>query len=289
MFMRNTCFLRFILLCCFLSCFACELQCAQRCGTVASLDEDSSFYPHFSDNPAITEPMHQLMDPYLLPMDHSMKVVLDDIFARSRVVENDQSLVAAGFTILFSQKRSLIRVVKHPRIQGYLLKMYLDSDAAKLKEEAGWERLAMRCAIAEKIKNFIAQDGIKSFVVADKWLYPLPVLQNCRPEQQLVVLLVKDMDIYNRVESGFAWKAVPNRAMVKELYTVLAHGYGSAALDKNVPYTKSGTFAFIDTEYKKGKKVSLRQPRNYLSTEMQAYWDTLALKEPAKETADANV
>jgi hypothetical protein len=47
-------------------------------------------YPHFTDNPLLSEKMKHLMFPYLLPLNHPLKKVLDSIFIHphSRVIAN---------------------------------------------------------------------------------------------------------------------------------------------------------------------------------------------------------
>ncbi len=241
----------------------------------APLEASSSFYPSFSDNPTLALQMRQLMRPYLLPMTHPIKPILDALFQKSRVIDSEKGLIDAGFTVLFSQPRSFIRVVKHPSLPGYLLKIYLDTDTNRLEGEAGWERLTKRCIIAEKIRNIIEYHGVKTLVVPEKWIYPLPVPQQPQQGQQPVILIVKDMNICNREETKVAWKTKATATTIKELFTVLSYGYGSASLSNNIPYTKSGTFAFIDTEFKNGKMVSIERPKKYFSPEMQAYWQEL--------------
>lgn len=232
------------------------------------------FYPNFSNNRALTAQMRQIMQPYLFPLDHPKKSILDRIFSRSRVIENDESLRKAGFTILFSQKKSFIRVVKHPRLKGYLIKLYPHTEKRIRKGNSGWKRLAIRCIVAKKIKTIIAQHKIKNFVVADKWIYPLPIPKTRKKHLQPVVLVVKDMNIYNREESAAAWRTKVSRSVVKELYAIFKRGYGSTYLHANLPYTKSGKFAFIDTEFDK-RVIALNHARRYFSPNMRRYWDSL--------------
>lgn len=233
------------------------------------------WYPNFSDNSAFSPHMRQQMAPYLLPLDHPLKPVVDSIFSRSRVIKNEDTLQKAGFTILFSQKISRIIVASHPKVKGYLFKIYLDSRNVRKGGKVGWQLLTTRCMVAEKIRHIIAQKHIRHFTVADKWLYPLPT-GHSGSHQEPVVLLVKDMHIHNRRESEKAWREGATKAQLQELYAILSQGYGSACLPKNVPYTKDGTFAFIDTEYNK-RKIPLHHVLKYTSKKMGAYWRRLVL------------
>lgn len=266
------------LLCCLLlsslCCYGYEPQEPQGYESYAILEASSGFYPNFSDNPDLTLEMRQLMRPYLIPLTHPAKPSLDALF-KSRIIDTEKELTDAGFTILFSQPRSLIRVAKHPNLPGYLLKIYLDSDTPRLGGEAGWRQLTTRCIIAEKIRNIIEYHKVENLVVPEKWIYPLPGAATAQKGQQPVILVVRDMNISNREETKVAWKTKATATTIKELFTVLLYGYGSASLANNIPYTQSGKFAFIDTEFKNGKTVSIVRPKKYFSPEMQTYWERL--------------
>jgi hypothetical protein len=231
-------------------------------------------YPHFTRNPCLSKHMKKLMAPHLLPKSHPTKKVLDKIFSRSRVITNKKTLRKAGFKILFSQHKSFVQVVSHPRLKGYLLKLYLDSDRRVRKGPAAWKRLTVRCIVAKKIKRIIAKRKVHTFVVADKWLYPLPAPKHRNPHKHPVVLIVKDMKIYNRRESGRAWRKKASWSTIKGLYKIFSRGYGSAFLSGNVPYTKKHKFAFIDTEFDK-RKIPMRHAYRRLSPRMWKYWKSL--------------
>ena len=218
--------------------------------------------------------MKQLMAPYLLPETHPTKPILDSIFTSSDVIKNDTTLINAGFKILFSQKKSFIRVVSHPLLEGYLLKLYPNSERRIEKGPAGWKRLTVRCIVAEKIKRIIKEKKVHTFVVADKWLYPLPVPKHRNSKQQPIVLIVKNMNIFGRRESNIAWKTKASWSTIKGLYQIFSRGYGSAFLSGNLPYTKDHKFAFIDTEYDK-RKISMRNARRRFSPKMRKYWNSL--------------
>ena len=236
-------------------------------------------YPNFSDNPRFTEHMRRRIAPYLLPLDSPLKPILDEIFAHPGVIKNTGSLQRAGFRILFLQERSFIVVAKHPKVQGYLFKIYLDSKNIHKDGMAGWELLTTRCVVARKIKTIIHRNKLRHFTVADKWLYPLPLPKRRHVRAESVVLLAKDMQIYNRQASKRVWTTCATYRILKELYTVLGRGYGSAFLSGNIPYTKSGKFAFIDTEYNK-RQIPLRKAKFFLSPLMQNCWDHIIQKSP---------
>ena len=237
---------------------------------------DGPFYPNFTYNPLITEHMKRKMAHYLLPMDHPARAALDTIFSKSGVIKNSKSVRKAGFKILFSQKKSHIRVLRHPRLRGYLLKVYLDTERNIPRGMPGWKRLTMRCVVAEKIKSIIAHHGFTSFIVADKWIYPIPAdgLGSGSSRPQPVVLLVRDMRVYNTRNSARAWREKAGYETIRELFEIFKRGYGSAFLVGNLPYTHSGRFAFIDTEFGKRKLPMIHLAR-YFSPRMRNYWWSL--------------
>lgn len=240
--------------------------------------EDKFFgahYPHLYDNPILTPEMRDRIAPHLLPLRHKMKPVLDAIFSTSRAIENEDSLAAAGFITLHSKQSSFVKVLKHPEVPGYLFKIYMDTETRLKQDKPGWEWLTQRCEGAKRIRDFIKNKKIKHFSVPDKWLYLLPIDPPTKgPIHQPVVLLVTDMNLVSKPEILEAWKTVPTREYLDELYYILSHGCGSRFLSSNIPYTKSGKFAFIDTEYP-DRKITLWKVKEFLSDEMQLYWDEL--------------
>ena len=244
---------------------------------------DEPYYPNFTYNPALTDRMKRLMAPYLLPIDHPARGAMGVIFSRPGVIKNDASVKSAGFKILHKQPKSHICVLKHPLLKGYLLKVYLDCEKRIPRGMSAWKRLTMRCIVAEKVKSVIEKRGITNFIVADKWVYPIPTEQVLKG--QPVVLLVKDMQIFNSGGSAKAWRSRATRQTIRELFEIFRRGYGSAFLVGNLPYTHSGRFAFIDTEFGKRRLPMVRLSR-YFSPSMRKYW--LSLLKASKTSYRAN-
>jgi hypothetical protein len=85
-------------------------------------------YPDFKTNPYLDHEIKDSIKKYLLPVDHPAKGILDAIFLSSRAIRDEQALLDAGFVILFSQETSYIKVVSHPLLPGYVMKLNLDSE-----------------------------------------------------------------------------------------------------------------------------------------------------------------
>lgn len=235
---------------------------------------DKATYRNFTNNPRLTKCMKRFIAPHLLPEDHPAKTAMDEIFAKSGVIRNEKTVQKAGFKIFKSQKKSFIRVLKHPLLEGYLLKVYLDTENNIPRGSPGWKRLTMRCVVAKKIKEIIERHNIKRFIVADKWVYPLPQSKSTPRSAQPLVLLVKDMQIFNTRDSKKAWMKKAGYRTVRELYTIFSRGYGSAFLAGNLPYTHSGKFAFIDTEFGK-RHLPMDRLQRHFAPNVRRYWQSL--------------
>lgn len=233
-------------------------------------------YPNFDGNPLFTSHMRKRMKPFLLPLNHPLKVKLDAIFSRSRVIANEESFVAAGFETLSIRPVSYVRLAKHPKIPGYLFKLFLDTELRQKDEKPGWHWLANRCEGARNVRNLIKKKKLKHFAVPDKWLYPLSYSKSIQGSKQPVILIVEDMNLTSHQESCEAWHNLVTRECVEELYCILSHGYSSCFLVENIPYSKRKKFACIDTEHPK-RNMRKRYPKvgEYLSPEMGAYWKKL--------------
>lgn len=235
-------------------------------------------YPQFDDNPFLTEEMRVRMKPFLLPLTHVSKPVLDKIFGARRVTQDEAALEQAGFKILFSQKVSYIKVISHPQLPRYLIKLYLDNDLRIKREQPGWKWLAQRPDSARQLQSLIKKHKIRQFVVPDKWIYPLPAHTSPpnTPEyvRQPVVLFVQRMPVVNSTETRKAWQTKIRKKHLHELYILISEGYETAYIAGNMPYCGHGKFAYVDTEYDK-RPADYNKVRPYLSPKMNAYWDQL--------------
>lgn len=216
--------------------------------------------------------------PYLLPSDHPLQKKLKTLFPSAQVIQNQKAFEKAGFVILHSQKSSFIQVAYHPSLPKWIFKFYFLSEtrrrSAETMSEQDW--LVQRCMGAEVVRNVIAKNHFRHFSVPNKWLYELP--QSSQDGSKRVFVLVENnMNVLSPKVSREAWKTVITPEYLNELYTIVKAGCGSLYLHHNIPYTKSGTFSFIDTEYPH-RTLSLEHVANYLSPEMAAYWNRLISK-----------
>lgn len=200
---------------------------------------------------------------YTMQERHPLYAIANRLFASSKTLESLKSFKEAGFKVLEIRPSTLV-LAKHPGLPGFLIKVYLHSSVRT--EEEKWTNLINRCRGAENIRRLIQREKLRYFTVPDKWLY---ITEEGDP-----VLIVTYMDIVSKEESKYVWKNSITKEHLKELYTIISHGYASTLLPHNIPYTRSGVFACIDTE------VPQRVPRYshakaHLSSKMGQYWDKL--------------
>jgi hypothetical protein len=216
---------------------------------------------------------------YLLPPDKPIKDCMDVLFLGSRITQDGERFIKAGFLPLFIQPRSFIIVARHKVLPGYLVKLQLDTELRLKSNKPHWEWFIRRCEGAERIQHIIDAHQIEHFIVAKKWIYPLPLEPASEYDQKLILVLVEDMQLVSKKDNLLAWKTQITKEHLDELYFLFSEAYATSFRADNIVYTKAGKFAFIDTEYwSKESKSKYASIRKCLNPEMQAYWDILTRK-----------
>lgn len=232
---------------------------------------------NFENNKLIPERIKDYMRPYVLPDTHPMKAVMDSIF-KDRVTYNEKIFIAAGFKIISKRPRSYVYVAKHPKLSGYLVKAYMDTEKRLKRYIDSWNWLVKRCQGAAKIRAIIKKYHFKYFRVADKWLYALPDKRlppkDDKHKFHYAVLLAQDMNLIDYDENVKKWKTEVTKEILKELYYIITYAKGSSYRPDNICFTKEGDLAFIDTEYP-SQGPDYYSIRHYLSANMRKYWDGL--------------
>jgi len=213
------------------------------------------------------------MEPYLLPSTHPAKDALGILFSRPDVIDNDGTFHAAGFEIRFKKLRSLMRVAAHPALPDYVFKVYfVDERQCEREKPRGWSGFARRCRNAERICKIIRENGLQYFQVPRKWLFILPTRHpTCSPDDQPVILVAERQDLISRNENERAWLNAIGERHLEELHTIIRAAGGSSYRPDNIPLTKQGKFAFIDTEHA-GGQANYDSVSQYLSPRMRQYW-----------------
>lgn len=233
----------------------------------------SFIFVHGSLN-AVSPQILEKVRPYLLPDNHPTKKILDHLFA-NRPLLNEKIFQKNGFQ--YHPRREpekQLLCAKHPKLKGYLIKTYLDTQLTIGKEERNW---MLRIQGAEQIRSSIARHGYqKLFKVPRKWIYLLP--DNPSPPRRRFVLIVEDMQVLEMPENIEAYFFKMSRAKLDALYVLLTenHLIDSLYID-NIPFCRDGKIAFIDTEHFNVTDVPLRLHRIHprLCPPLAKYWSNL--------------
>ena len=201
------------------------------------------------------------LDAYTMPAHHPFYAKLERIFASSKTLDSERNFLKAGFTIL-QLRDPMFVIAMHPELPGHLVKVHLR--ASHRSPQSRWNNLITRCKNAAKLKGVIEKENIRYFTVPDKCIYTT--------RHQDPVLIVTRMNIVSARETKHAWLKHAKRKHIKELHCIISNGCGSSKLVENLPYTREGVFACIDTEK---PSQGDRYIKKYLSKDMCLYWDEL--------------
>lgn len=220
-------------------------------------------------------------DDFLMADDHPAKAALDEIFSEKHVLASLKAMKSAGFIAPYLRPKQLVIGI-HPKLKGYLLKLYLDVTA--IDEDAEWVK---RINGALLIHKAIVQHGYQSImVVPKKWIYRLPTQHmpakglHIAPKRS--VLVVEDMHLVGLEENSYFYKNEITYAHLDALIRILIECRLIDSLTiQNIPLTHKGQIAFIDTELA-GKSLSIwlriRKFGKNLSPEKEMYWEKLIRK-----------
>lgn len=236
-------------------------------------------YSSFSDYPYNSHvPIETWLElkPYFLPLNHPIKKKLDYLFQDKRVTLSEETFVEAGFSITRLNRPINAIVTGHEALKGYLLKVYLDSQLA-LPEWHLWMR---RIKGVKVIQQCLNKHGFTQFILPKKWIYPLPA----EPSPPLsegynrknFILVVEDMHILNHKENAKAYQEKMTRRLLNALYTVMLEcQLTDCVWIGNMPFTRKGKIAFIDTELFHNGIPNFQRFKKYLSPPMQKHLDEL--------------
>lgn len=232
--------------------------------------------PNVEDNPHISADAKKKMHPYLLPLSHPARPILDSLCKAKRITTDRKTFAHAGFETIAKRPRSYIRVASHPHLRHFLVKVYLDTVLRKKQKKESWEWLVLRCRGADQVHSVIKKKKIKHFIVAKKWIYCFPAEPSPPRDdlhtRHLALLVVTDMNLVSKEQNLNAWKHEITHEHLDELYHIISRAKGSSYRPDNITYTQKRKFAFIDTEYP-GKGPDFKSIRHYLNDEMREYWD----------------
>lgn len=227
------------------------------------------------------------IDPYLMPENHPAKPILDEIFSKSRAILNMKSMVKAGFIDPYPRKFTRLVVTKHPLLEGYIIKTYLDAQRyyKKKPEHHYW---ILRIQGAQAIRDAIEKNGWQEhFKVPHKWVYPLP--ETPAPPKEFLakkyLLVEEDMQLRSQKENKTQWRSeTVTFEWLDRLFQLLDElGLHDCASIDNIPFSIDGRVAFIDTQTFHRWPVDYDKLKHFLSDEMKIYWSQLAKNKKTRE------
>lgn len=248
----------------------------------SQLDDDSILLEYEQDanidwyDPSISYSDWQKVAPYIIPNSHPAKDALDKIFTKTRASYNLESLQAAGFTTKGPGQWSHTIIARHPKLKGFLVKLIADvqpdiDDAAKVVERAEGAALAREIIIKHGF-----QDIIK---VPRKWIYVLP--KDPAPPAgafpKRFILVAEDMNILPRKQNYAKWQSHSlTKHKLDAIFILLTEGgFYDLPYAFNLPFSKDGKIAIVDTEKFRGWPIPYYKLNQYLNSEMDAYWNLL--------------
>ena len=194
---------------------------------------------------------------------------LDRLFHRWPDFESAKDWRQAGFEIL-RDKEDKILVLSHKSAKRYLFKKYGSDDWRSPREQL--EKYQSRVTWAALLRSHIINNGLRHVVVPQKWLCTLPAESGSKGKSPHVVVVERHR-ILDADESAACYRRI-DAEVVRELCTILFAFRGLDFKIRNVPFTRDGKIAFIDTESLKPSSKKLRTRKNCY----QKYIDTMLSK-----------
>lgn len=233
-------------------------------------------YPY---NPHVSREVWKELEPHFLPKKHPAKEALDLIFSEKRVTHSAETFTEAGFTITRLNRPNNAVVSGHPKLKGYLIKAYLDTQL----EIPEWEMWLRRIKGIKKIQKCIDRHQFTEFVLPQKWIYPLPIDPSPPLEENIhrknFILVVEDMEILDKRENPKAYKEKMTSELLEDIFVVMTEcQLTDCVWIGNMPFTKSGKITFIDTELFKNGIPEFERLKKYLSPPMQEHLDRLLIQ-----------
>lgn len=232
----------------------------------------------YQQSPHVTPEVWEKVRPYFLPENHPAKPKLDRMFSEKRIILTPETFRDAGFKRYRQGRFSRIMASPHADMPQYFFKGFPDSE---LNVKADWYKLGHRIEGAKAVKKWIEENKLQStFSVPNKWLYPLPEHpsppKSSRYLRKNFILVAENMRILDHEKNEKAYRTKVTKKFLDLLYRLFDDvGLYDSVYAFNVPFSKNGKVAVIDTEYYYRWPVPFHKMTKYLSKEMKEYWQYL--------------
>lgn len=202
---------------------------------------------------------------YLLPNTHPTVEKLQKIFNDSSLLESRSRLVNAGFVPTEHQGANSV-TLKHPSLKGYIVKLLTDTfpvenEAERFVLRIDGERAARKCVRKYRWEDF--------FKIPRQWIYVLPHPS----ERRRTVLIAEDADIVPHHQTERWYRDKITKSALKKIYRLTTEvGLQDCCRKTNLPRTKDGRLAIVDTETFHVWPVEYDRLLVSLNSKMQNAW-----------------
>lgn len=182
-----------------------------------------------------------------------------DLFTDPKMFKSFGRFADEGFDLVDHSEHKMMSG-SHKRAKGYLFKKYNNDKPGKDQLRNYMHRIEG----SRMLRSFIAARGFTRVTSPRKWIYELPA---SFPERYL--LIAEKMDLVDRADTENAYARI-SKQQTHELATVLYYFRGLNSWLANLPFTKDGQIAFIDTERWHYDKEFLRKVGDHLPSDRYA-------------------
>lgn len=212
---------------------------------------------------------------YSLPANHPAAVKLGRLFSNPGLLENRSNLIAAGFIPTEHQGANSV-TLKHPSLKGYIVKLLTDhfpveNEWEKFKTRIDGERLVRKCIKKHHWENV--------FKVPRQWIFLLP-----HPSaKRHTIILAEDAEILPHYKTEKWYREKITKSILKKIYQLTTEiGLQDCCRKTNLPRTKDGRLAVVDTETFYTWPVDYPRLLISLNSKMQKNWHEIIQKNEKK-------
>jgi hypothetical protein len=209
---------------------------------------------------------------YLLSKDHPLQDQLRELFKNREMFKSRKGFKKAGFQVFKRMNRDLM-IASHLSIKSYMFKKFKNN--VPLRHQL--ENYLNRINGSRAVSAFIKSNNLRHIIVPRKWLYPLPEgFDDPETGERSFVLIVEKIDLCchagTQKEEIASMYSNIDYDVLKELCMVLYTFRGLDSTVFNMPFTKQGQIAFVDTErWNWEREGYLHKVMRYLDKERQDY------------------
>jgi hypothetical protein len=175
----------------------------------------------------------------LAPLD------LGQLFRDPGMFDSRDAWRDAGFEVFERSDPNKVMVARHAAARGYMFKKYTARKSFPSEDQT--ENYQRRIEGAQRVRELIADRGLRGVVAPEKWLHELPGSFGSRGHASHV-LIVEEVPLMDQDATKRAYGDI-SKDTLRDLCVVLHAFKGLDSIAKNLPFATDGRIAFIDTEH----------------------------------------